>query len=134
MGLALCVRPGDNETTVSVAGDIDICVERQLREFLVQAALRHGPLLLDMSEVSFMDCTGLGAVLRARWEAESRGGSIRLTGASSAVRRIIELVGTDEIATGAYCALAVSPSSRHLAGSFEVDAEVEPRQTDSDAA
>lgn len=97
MSLTLCVRPGDYETIVSVGGELDICVASGLLELLRQVIQTHGPaLLLDLSEVPFMDCAGLGAIVGARREALSRGGSTRLIAASRAVRRVIDLTGMRE--------------------------------------
>ena len=43
-----------------------------------------------------MDCAGLRALLATRRHAELRGGFMRLTAVSRAVRRIIELTGAHE--------------------------------------
>ena len=57
----------------------------------------HGArLLLDVSGVSFIDCTGLRALLTIRRRAELHGGFMRLIAVSRAVRRIIELTGAHE--------------------------------------
>jgi anti-sigma B factor antagonist len=97
MGVMLCVRPGDYGTVVAVSGEIDVCLEGPLQQVLLQIMCERGArLLLDLSGVSFMDCTGLRAVLATRRRAELRGGFLRLTAVSAAVGRIIDLTGTRE--------------------------------------
>jgi anti-sigma B factor antagonist len=97
MGLTLGVRPGDDGTVVVVSGEVDVCTEASLQQALLRIIREHGArLLLDVSDVSFMDCAGLRALWTTRRRAELRGGFMRLIAVSRAVRRIIELTGAHE--------------------------------------
>ena len=97
MGLTLSVHPGDDCIVVVISGEVDVCTEGPLQRVLLRVMRERGArLLLDVSGVSFMDCAGLRALLATRRRAELRGGFMRLTAISAAVRRIIELCGADE--------------------------------------
>jgi anti-sigma B factor antagonist len=91
-GLTLHVRPCDRGTIVWVSGDVDVTAAEPLQDLLLRVMRMHGPwLLLDLSEVSFMDCAGLRALVLTRQDAEWRHGSMILIAVSAAVRRILDL-------------------------------------------
>ncbi|GAA2263096.1 hypothetical protein GCM10010430_54490 [Kitasatospora cystarginea] len=59
-------------------------------------------MVLDLSEVTFMDCAGLGALVRARNQADRCGARLVLRGAGRCVVRLLKL-------TGLHRRLAVEP-------------------------
>jgi anti-anti-sigma factor len=107
MGLALCVRPGDDGIIVTVSEEVDVCTQ----DLLQIMRERSARLMLDVSGAPFMDCAGLRVLLTTRRRAELRGGFMRLTAVSRAVRRIIELPGAPE-------ALAVEREPRTVRSNF----------------
>ena len=54
---------------------------------------RGAALVLDLSELGFLDVAGYRALRSGTQQWRERGGTIRLTGAGGAVRRVLELVG-----------------------------------------
>lgn len=80
-----------------VSGEVDIAA---VEEFLAQArrTLADSPTVLeiDMAAVSFIDSSGLGALVRLREEALAAGKSFRLTHAPRQVTRVLELTGLAE--------------------------------------
>jgi anti-sigma B factor antagonist len=84
--------------TVTISGEIDIATCRAMRDALA-AELGHGPVHLevDMSTVTFMDASGIGALLAARRQAVDAGGSLTLRAASRAIRRLTGVLGLDEV-------------------------------------
>ena len=77
----------------SLYGELDMATAPQLRELDDV----HGPLLLDLNGVSFLDSTGLTALLTARDGALAAGGSLQLTGTSTAVVRLLDIAGLSGI-------------------------------------
>ncbi|MBO1420243.1 STAS domain-containing protein [Streptomyces sp. FH025] len=73
-----------------------------LRRALAAALESHREVVLDLSEVTFMDCTGLGALVRARNQADRSGARLVLRGAGRRVVRLLKL-------TGLHRRLAVEP-------------------------
>lgn len=92
MDLSVTVRA--DTTMCRVSGDVDISCSSELRERLL-AALEapRARLILDLSEVTFMDASGLGALMAARRRSMLLGGGVRLVGASPPVRRVLEASG-----------------------------------------
>jgi anti-sigma B factor antagonist len=83
---------------LSVAGDVDIGVAGQLRERLASEAERAGSggLVLDISGVSFIDCSGLRAMMVVGRQVEAAGGRLVLAGPSPVVSRLVDLLGLSE--------------------------------------
>ncbi|WP_248964072.1 STAS domain-containing protein [Sphaerisporangium perillae] len=126
MDLSIKVRA--DSTLCRVSGDIDISCSPQLRERLIALLqLPQARLLLDLSGVTFMDASGLGALMAARRRSVLLGGDLRIVAASSSVHRVLEASGLrrlfpvvpDTTAPAATCASAakavrrvVQPASR----------------------
>ncbi|MEU9079558.1 STAS domain-containing protein [Kitasatospora sp. NPDC004745] len=87
---------------VRAGGEIDLDTAPSLRRALAAALESHREVVLDLSEVTFMDCAGLGALVRARNQADRCGGRLSLRGARHRVARLLEL-------TGLHRRLAVEP-------------------------
>ena len=54
-------------------------------------------LMLDLRDLTFMDATGLHAFLQARDRSVGNGHRLLFVGASSPVRRIFEVTGTESV-------------------------------------
>ncbi|MEV6574252.1 STAS domain-containing protein [Streptomyces sp. NPDC051577] len=81
---------------VPLAGELDLATAPAVRD-AVRACLDSHPALLriDISGVSFCDCSGLGALLWARAEAVRAGVGFHLSGPfQPVVTRILEATGT----------------------------------------
>lgn len=85
---------GDGSWRVTVAGELDAATAPDL-----VAALRplvahpSGSVVVNMSEVSFMDSSGLRALIHAANDAKAAGGSVVLVAVSAAVNRLLEVTG-----------------------------------------
>ena len=80
--------------TIRLAGELDISNKFELDEVLAAAAEQGGPILVDLSELTFMDSTGIGVFLRAAVSLRGRGCLI-LHGEQDRVRRVLDLVRVD---------------------------------------
>src|ERR1700759_5399046 len=77
---------------VTISGEIDIESGPRLRDQLLCAMRRHGArLALDLTGVTFIDCTGINALLAARRHAQLEGGWLRVIRASPRVERVLSL-------------------------------------------
>ncbi|MFB9248366.1 STAS domain-containing protein [Sphaerisporangium melleum] len=73
-----------------VGGDVDISSSPELRRRLLDVLrLPHPRLVIDLSRVTFMDASGVAALLAARRRALLLGGRLALAAPSSPVRRVI---------------------------------------------
>ncbi len=81
---------------VFVQGEIDMSAGPAIRDAL-STAQQHSPdVIIDVSDVTFMDSTGINALLRAHRQVPP-GGSLRVVGATSAVRRVFDITGVSEL-------------------------------------
>jgi anti-anti-sigma factor len=77
-------------------GEIDLAVAEELRAAGTRAvaALSPGvPLELDLGGVTFIDSSGLGALISLRNAAKSAGSSLVLVNISPPIVRLLELTG-----------------------------------------
>jgi anti-anti-sigma factor len=80
--------------TVAVTGELDVATAPLLADRLVAAEAGAARLIvLDLSDVSFIDSTGLHVILGAHARSQQNGGRLRLTKCSDQVQRLFELVG-----------------------------------------
>ncbi|MFL6105658.1 MAG: STAS domain-containing protein [Marmoricola sp.] len=84
----------DGSCTVSVAGEVDIAT---VDEFLDAASccLDSGGtnVVIDLGGVTFIDSSGLGALVRIRNLARERGADVTLDRVPDAVARLLEVTG-----------------------------------------
>lgn len=84
---------------VGIKGDLDLKTSTPLREALEQLIMRYPDrhLLLDLSEVEFVDSSGLGVILGRYRRLQETGRTLSLVGVRSSVRAVLELAGIDSI-------------------------------------
>ena len=57
----------------------------------------HTTIEIDLSRTTFMDCTGLGALIALRNLARARNGGVRLLNPTPTVQRLFDVVRAGEI-------------------------------------
>ena len=87
--------------TVFLDGDIDHHNARGIRAKIDEKLYLYRPKLvrLDVSNVSFMDSSGLGLILGRFTLARELGGELRVVNPSEGVSRILDLAGTSRLLT-----------------------------------
>jgi anti-anti-sigma factor len=93
-------------STVLIAGELDLASREVLVDAVLDALVEAGPgpveLHLDLSGVTFLACSALAGLLRARQIAAEQGSSVRIGAASDAVRRLLVLSGAADELGGGY--------------------------------
>lgn len=96
--LKISVTAGPAHTLVTVAGECDLNTGRQLRDVLTSEVTRGvRRLILDLSELTFMDSAGMQVLLGIRTVLTVRGGTLALVSPQPVVARILELTGADQV-------------------------------------
>ncbi len=98
--MSVRIESTDGIMRAKLSGEIDHHLAGGMRTALDEAILREKPraLLLDFSDVSFMDSSGIGLVMgRYRLMNES-GGEVEVVGASPQIRKVMHLAGLDKLA------------------------------------
>ncbi|MFI6975263.1 STAS domain-containing protein [Streptomyces phaeochromogenes] len=88
----------DNRTLVSLAGEIDLNSAPLVRASL-ERCLHDGvrAIDVDVTAVTFCDCSGLNAFLYALLHTAAAGGSLRLVHPSPALERLVTLTGSGSL-------------------------------------
>ena len=79
---------------LAIRGEIDLSVAARFAkelEKLIEES--NGTSLVDLANVHFMDSSGIRELLKAKWEAESKGGALALLTPSESCRRVLEISG-----------------------------------------
>ena len=80
---------------VTVIGDVDIATAPQIAEYLVR--FTDGPVTVELSGVSFLDSSGINALLAAHRHLERRDSRLTIRGATPIVRRVLQISGLDQL-------------------------------------
>lgn len=84
-------------TVIALEGPIDVSQAMQLRDLLGRHLTAGGALLLDLSEVTLIDSSGIGVLVTAHRRADEAGGRLALAGAGTNVGRVFELTRTNKL-------------------------------------
>jgi anti-sigma B factor antagonist len=76
---------------VHVAGEFDIGTQPILRQALSRAHAANADVLLDLSDVTFVDASSLGVLMDARRTLAERGHAFRIVNPARAVLRVLAL-------------------------------------------
>jgi anti-anti-sigma factor len=94
--LAYQVAP-DGKATVRIRGELDIATADQAYAYLRDVVdNQDGPVMMNLSELSFCDAAGLGVLARVAGHARRAGRSLKLIAARPSLLRIMRITGMDE--------------------------------------
>jgi anti-sigma B factor antagonist len=86
------VTAGPQATVVAARGELDMAVADELRRTLTTLVDRkQARLVLELAQVTYIDSSGLGALMAAMKHARGAGGDIRLCALQPDVRAIFEM-------------------------------------------
>ena len=88
-GIQVDIAPAGAVTLATVRGEIDIASADDLARMLNKVAVGER-LVLDLSDVDFMDSSGLAVVLRQSMRRRDAGGSLHIRNPSPSVGRLLE--------------------------------------------
>ncbi len=86
----------DGGCVLSVEGEFDLAVVDEFLEWALPCLGRADAIEIDLGAVSFIDSSGLGALVRVRNEAADKGKSLSLVNPSPATHRLLELTGLQQ--------------------------------------
>jgi anti-anti-sigma factor len=93
---AVPAPPHDGVVIVRFPAEVDLNSAGPLRDQLLAALDRNGAhLVVDALDVTFMDSSGVNALVRAREQAGRLGGSLHVVSAAPAVTRVLQITQLD---------------------------------------
>jgi anti-sigma B factor antagonist len=90
-------RPRKGTVVLTIYGDTDLHVASELRDYLTAAIDGTAVLVVDLSDVTFIDSMGLGALLGTMKRFRDSGGQFRLVVPRGEVRRVLEMTLLDRV-------------------------------------
>lgn len=96
--LGITVHEHDGSAVVAVSGEIDVYTSPLLQERLVEV-IRDGSssIVLDLSQVTFLDSTGLGVLITGLKRCRSADGDLVLVTAQPNVLKVLEITGLNDV-------------------------------------
>ena len=95
------VESGRSVATIALSGELDLRTAPILEESLVRVeADGVTAIVVDLVELTFIESTGLRALITARERAFASGRQLLLFGAKPNVRRVFEVTGTEFLLEG----------------------------------
>lgn len=94
---AIPLRISRSSAGLVVSGEVDSSTVATLASFLTPLPGESREVKVDMSEVAFMDSSGLRALIDAHREAEQSLRRLMITNPSSVVLRLIDLSGLQDV-------------------------------------
>ncbi len=82
------------QTVIRLAGDFDVFASGRLRELLVRhLEAGHVQLVLDLTDLKFIDSAGLRVLIDSDRDLRQAGGALTLRSPSKPVLRMLDLTG-----------------------------------------
>ena len=83
---------------VRVAGEVDIQTSPVLHEHLTRVLDEgHTSIVVDLTDVSFLDSTGLSVLIAGLKRCQGSGGDLRVASPQPNVRRVLEVTGLADV-------------------------------------
>lgn len=92
--LTIDIEHGDDGAVLVAAGEIDLASAPQLEADL-GSCLTAGPVIVDLTGVSFMDSTGLRVLLAAHEQAAESDRALKLVVTDGPVSKLLSITGVD---------------------------------------
>jgi anti-sigma B factor antagonist len=85
---------------IAVRGEIDLFTAPELKQALTEA-VEAGDyrVVIDLTDVSFLDSTALGVLIGAVKRLRSRGGALAIVNTETSIAKTFEITGLDQIFT-----------------------------------
>ncbi len=89
----------DGERTITLSGDLDLAMREQLVEQFTEAARNSRHVTVDLTEVTYMDSSAIGALISLYRGVRERAGTFRVRLRRNAAYRLLEIAGLTGVLT-----------------------------------
>jgi anti-anti-sigma factor len=86
-----------NRSVVSLAGELDLSTIPRVEKQLSERVRSGAGLVLDLSDLAFIDSSGIALIIRAHRDAEVGAGPNLVIAPGSQVERVFRLAGVDRV-------------------------------------
>jgi len=82
---------------VALEGEIDLEQAGAVRRALLDSLKKRGHVLVDLSQVTYIDSSGIASLVEGLQVAKKQKGELALVAVSQRVRRVLELARLDKV-------------------------------------
>lgn len=91
-------NPNQTSCFVDIAGEVDVYTSPQLKQDLVAMAEKgYKQVIINLSQVEYLDSTGLGVLIGGLKRMREAGGNLSLVAPGMRILRIFEITGLNKI-------------------------------------
>lgn len=87
----------DGAVLIRLSGEVDLSWSQQVRRAVLAALEQHPAVGVELSQVSYIDSSGIAALVEGFQTARARGSRFALVSVSDAVRAVLELARLDRV-------------------------------------
>ena len=88
---------GDGYVLVRLSGEVDLSWSQEVRRAVLDALAAGTPVGVELSAVSYIDSSGIAALVEGFQNARSKGSKFGLVAASSPVMSVLQLARLDKV-------------------------------------
>ena len=88
---------GDGYVLVRLSGEVDLSWSQEVRRAVLDALASGTPVGVELSAVSYIDSSGIAALVEGFQQARQHGRRFALVAVSDAVRAVLELARLDRV-------------------------------------
>jgi len=96
--MQIATTPGSDRYLITVSGEVDLATSPEL-DVAIIAAIDSGTLsvVIDLTDVSFMDSSGLGVIVRALKRCREAENDLDLVITNERVLKVFGITGLDQV-------------------------------------
>lgn len=98
--MGMSIHKGDDTVIIKLSGELDHHMTSGIRNQADEAIKSRSPstVILDFSDITFMDSSGIGLVMGRYRLLQNTGGKIVIRGASSSIMSVMKMAGLERLA------------------------------------
>ena len=96
-GLAIHEATENGRRIIHLAGELDLRSAARLEHRLSQLTAAQTEIVLELSQLAFIDSTGIALIIRAAQAAHQHNGRLELRDPTPAVRRVLDLCRVEAV-------------------------------------
>ncbi|WP_297281278.1 STAS domain-containing protein [uncultured Anaerococcus sp.] len=91
------IEANDNTQTVKLIGDLDVYSEDDFKSFIDEEIDTNKDLVIDLSDLEYLDSTGLGMFMIIYKMQESNGKSVKVVNAKENIKKLFKITDLTEL-------------------------------------
>ena len=96
--MQIATTPGSNRYLITVTGEVDLATSPELDTAIIAAIdAAAASVVIDLSDVSFMDSSGLGVIVRALKRCREAENDLDLVITNERVLKVFGITGLDQV-------------------------------------